>query len=63
MNREAVIDEMSDAINKMNKEIAWSNGVPADQVDEVISAMQGELRHGNGLIYDKLVELGLIKEE
>lgn len=63
MNREAIIDEMVEVINGMNRELAWSNGIPADQVEQLISSMQQDLRHGNGLIYDKLYELGLIKED
>jgi hypothetical protein len=63
MNREAVIDEMVEVINQMNRELAWSNGIPSDQVNTLIDSMQQELRHGNGLIYDKLVELDLIKED
>ena len=63
MNRESVIDEMVGVINTMNREIAWSQGIPADQIEQLIESMQQELRHGNGLIYDKLVELDLIKED
>jgi len=63
MNREAVIDEMVEVINTMNRELAWSQGIPSDQIEQLIVSMQQELRHGNGMIYDKLVELDVIKED
>jgi uncharacterized protein YqfB (UPF0267 family) len=59
MTKDEIIAVMTDTINKMNREQAWQNGVPSDQVEQVISQMQPELNRVNGIVYDKLAELGL----
>lgn len=62
MEKDRVVDEMCEVINNMNRQVAWQNGIPSDQVNDLIMRMQPELKYGNGLIYDRLVEIGAISE-
>lgn len=62
MEKDRVIEEMCEVINNMNRQFAWQSGIPSDQVNDMIQKMQPELKHGNGLIYDRLVEIGVISE-
>lgn len=61
MSRDEIIHEMCEVVNDMNRQMAAQNGVPQEQVDQVIVNMQQELMYGNSLILDKLIELDLIK--
>tara|TARA_B110000259_G_scaffold185611_1_gene235019 strand:- start:1609 stop:1806 length:198 start_codon:yes stop_codon:yes gene_type:complete len=62
MDRDQVIEAMCEAVNDMNRQIAWQNGIPSDQMDETINNMQSELAHGNGVILDKLIELDIVTD-
>lgn len=59
MQKEEVIKAMTEAINDMNRQMAWENGVSSDQVDETLASMQTELNRVNAIVYDKLSELGM----
>lgn len=60
MNREDVVRIMTEVVNDMNRQMAWTQGIPSNQVDEVLSKQKGELDRVNGLIYDKLKSMGII---
>lgn len=62
MDREEVLDAMCEAVNEMNRQIAWQNGIPSDQIEDTINKMQEELRHGNSFILDKLIDIGAIAD-
>lgn len=59
MTKDETVAVMTEVVNKLNRERAWSNGIPSDQVDQALEHMQEELKTVNALIYDKLDELGL----
>jgi hypothetical protein len=60
MNREDVVNIMTDVVNEMNRQMAWSQGIPSDQVEDVLKKQKGELDRVNGLIYDRLKLRGII---
>lgn len=62
MTRDEIILEMCEVVNDMNRQMAWQNGIPSDQVDQVISQMQAELMAANAVILDKLIDLGVIND-
>jgi hypothetical protein len=60
MKREQVVEIMTEFITDMNRQRAIASGMPLDQVEPALLAMQNELNTVNGLIYDTLVEHGII---
>lgn len=60
MYREEVIELMTKTIEDMNRDIAESQFVPSDQVEAILSQARPELMRVNGLLYDTLVENGVI---
>lgn len=61
MNKDQVVRLMTDFINEMNRNAGYSSGMPIQQVEEFISSATPELTRVNGLLYDLLVEHGLIR--
>jgi hypothetical protein len=62
MNREQVVETMTNFITDMNRQKALAMGMPLDQVEPALLSMKQELDHVNGLIYDLLVQSGVINE-
>lgn len=61
MYREEVIELMTQTIEKMNREIAENNFMQSNKVDDMLNQMRPELMRVNGLLYDTLVEYGVIR--
>lgn len=61
MYRQEVIDLMTSAINDMNRKRGIEMGIREDELDQAIGAMSQELNNVNALLYDLLVENGVIR--
>jgi hypothetical protein len=61
MYRQEVIDLMTNAINDMNRKRGTDAGLRADEVEQAIGMMSQELNNVNALLYDLLVDNGIIK--
>ncbi len=61
MYRQEVIELMTNAINDMNRKRGIEAGLREDEVDMAISSMSQELRNVNALLYDLLVDNGVIR--
>lgn len=61
MYRQEVIDLMTNAINDMNRKRGIEMGIREDELDQAIGAMSQELNNVNALLYDLLVENGVIR--
>lgn len=60
MYRDEVVELMTKTIEDMNREIAASQFVPSEQVDSILEQTRPELMRVNGLLYDTLVDNGII---
>lgn len=60
MYRDEAIELMTKTIEDMNRDIAASQFVPSDQVETILAQARPELVRVNGLLYDTLVENGVI---
>lgn len=61
MYRDEVVKIMTDTINNMNRERAYEMMVPSEEVERALSNATPELMRVNALLYDLLVEHGVIK--
>jgi hypothetical protein len=61
MYRQEVIDLMTSAINDMNRKRGVEAGVREDELDQAIGAMSPELNNVNAMLYDLLVDNGVIR--
>jgi hypothetical protein len=61
MDKDQTVRLMTDYINEMNRNMAYTSGMPIQQIEEFISSSTPELLRVNGLLYDLLVEHGLIR--
>ncbi len=61
MNKEQVVQLMTEFINEMNRSAGYQGGMPIQQLEEFISSSTPELSRVNGLLYDLLVEYGIIR--
>jgi hypothetical protein len=62
MYRDEVVQIMTDAINNMNREHGYKMMLPSEQIEETILRSAPELMRVNGMLYDLLVEFGVIKK-
>lgn len=62
MNKEQAVELMTEFITDMNRQRAMASGMPLDQVEPALISMKQELDHVNGLIYDLLVQSGVINQ-
>jgi hypothetical protein len=60
MRREEVVSIMTKVITDMNTERGVEMGVPSEQLEEMTKASIPEFDRVNGIIYDRLVDLGVI---
>lgn len=58
--RQEVVDLMTNAIENMNRQMAIQQNAPSDQVEQAISQQKPQLMFVNGMLYDLLVEHGVI---
>ena len=61
MYRQEVIELMTNAINDMNRRRGTEAGLREEEVDQAINMMLPELNNVNALLYDLLVDNGIIK--
>jgi DNA modification methylase len=61
VNREQVVGLMTDFINHMNTERAIQAGMGSEEIKVAIEQSRAELDYVNGLVYDLLVQNGVIK--
>jgi hypothetical protein len=61
MYRDEVIALMTNAVNDMNRKRAIEIGIPSQGLEDSIQAMQDELNNVNGMLYDTLVDNGVIR--
>jgi hypothetical protein len=60
MLRDEVVQLMTEAIDNMNRQMAIQQNAPSDQVEQALSQQRPQLMYVNGMLYDLLVEHGLI---
>jgi hypothetical protein len=61
MYREEVVALMTNAVNEMNRQRAIEMGMPSTGIEESIQSMQEELNNVNGMLYDTLIDNGVIR--
>lgn len=61
MYKDEVIALMTNAVNDMNRKRAIEMGIPSQGLEDSIQAMQDELNNVNGMLYDTLVDNGVIR--
>jgi hypothetical protein len=60
MLRDEVVELMTNVVNKMNREVGSQHNIPADVLEQQIIAQKEQLDYVNGLLYDELIEYGVI---
>jgi hypothetical protein len=60
MIRDDAIEIMTEAINKMNREMGYQHNVPSEMLEEQIQTQQTQLNYVNGMLFDLLLEQGYI---
>jgi hypothetical protein len=61
MYKDEVVALMTNAVNEMNRNRAIEMGIPSQGIEESIQGMQDELNNVNGMLYDTLVDNGVIR--
>jgi hypothetical protein len=61
MDKEQVVDLMTDTVINLNKTIAAEQNVPDEAIDEFIKLQMPQFKYVNGLLYDLLDNNGIIK--
>jgi hypothetical protein len=61
MDKDQVVELMTDAVVSLNKNIAVEQNVPDEAIDEFIKLSMPQFKYVNGLLYDLLDTNGLIK--
>ena len=60
MEKEQVVEIMTNVIMDLNKQLAEHNQVPAEDIAEMFASIKETTDVINGLVYDKLKEAGVI---
>lgn len=60
MEKEKVVEIMTNVIMDLNKQLAEHNEVPQEAIDEMLASIKETTDVINGLVYDKLKEAGVI---
>lgn len=60
MNRDEVIEIMNGVVNYVNREVGKTNNLTESQINEAIINHQEGLTYINGMLYDELVQRGVI---
>lgn len=60
MNRDEVIEIMNGVVNYVNREVGKTNNLTESQIEEAIVNHQEGLTYINGMLYDELVQRGVI---
>jgi len=62
MKREEVILLMNDVVNHINRQVGQANNLSDSQIDEAIMQHQDSLSQINGILYDELLQRGVISQ-
>jgi hypothetical protein len=60
VNKDEVIEIMNGVVNYINREVGRTNNLTEQQIDEAIIQHQEGLTYINGMLYDELVQRGII---
>ena len=58
--RDEVVQLMTNAINKMNREMGAQHNIPSDVLEQQIATQKQQLDYVNGTLFDLLLEHGYI---
>ena len=58
--RDEVIALMTEAINKMNREMGYQHNIPSEVLEQQIIGQKDQLDYVNGMLFDILLENGYI---
>ena len=61
MNREEIIDLMTEVFSEINKSMALASGMEEAEVDKFIEQSTPSINHALGAVYDVLLEKELVK--
>jgi len=61
MYKDEVVALMTNAVNEMNRLRAIQMGIHSAGIEDSIQGMQEELNHVNSMLYDTLVDNGVIR--
>jgi transcriptional/translational regulatory protein YebC/TACO1 len=61
--RHEVIKMMSDMIEEMNTQMAKQQGMPDSEIERVLGQARPQLDYVNGMLYDLLVQNGVIVKQ
>jgi hypothetical protein len=61
MDKDEVVELMTDAVVKLNKNIAVEQNITSEQMDEFIKLSMPQFKYVNGMLYDILDTNGIIK--
>ena len=62
MNREEIIDLMSDTVRQINIDIGYQNRVPMEELVKMMDDHHEQVKYINSIVFDTLKSKGLIVE-
>jgi hypothetical protein len=62
MNREEIIDLMSETVRQINIDIGYQNKVPMEDLVQMMDAHHEQVKYINSIVFDTLKGKGLIVE-
>lgn len=63
LSREEVVLLMTQTVDDINREIGKAQEMPEEETENLISGMREQVMFVNTLLYDKLVDSGVIVED
>lgn len=63
MNKEKVVELMTEYINEMNRDHGYKAGMPVDEIEHAVATAAPEIARVHGELYDLLVQKGVIVGE
>lgn len=63
LSREEVVLIMTQTVDDINREIGKAQEMPEEETEKLIAAMREQVVFVNAMLYDKLVESEVIKED
>jgi hypothetical protein len=62
MNREEIIDLMSETVRQVNMDIGYQNKVPMEELVQIMDQHHEQVKYINAIVFDTLKNKGLIVE-
>lgn len=62
MNREEIIDLMSETVRQINIDIGYQNKVPMEELVQMMDAHHEQVKYINSIVFDTMKAKGLIVE-